>query len=83
MIKSSMQAACLCLMVVSSGARAEGQALSANGGASGGTPARVGAGNQLPDAKTSYARPLTTPSSGEGAKLPTDGAADRPNDQAN
>ena len=69
-------------LILSQGdARAEGQALSANGGSSGTETARVGSGNQSPDVKTPYTPPAKSPlfTSGEG-KLPVNGAADRPND---
>lgn len=81
MMKSLMSVACLCWLLSPGSALAEGQALSANGGSSGMVPARVGSGNQLPDVKTPYAPPRTSAPSSAGARLPVNGAADRPNEQ--
>jgi hypothetical protein len=82
-MKSRVSVACLGLLAFSGAAFAEGQALSANGGSAGSLPAKVGAGNQLPDVKTPYAPAVPSSRSRVGDKLPVDGAADRPNGQQN
>lgn len=82
MFKSIASATLLCCLLSSGGARAEGQALSANGGSSGMVPAKVGSGNQSPDVETPYAPPARSSLfPDENGRLPVNGAADRPNGQ--